>query len=76
MQAYLDNLNLLYVAFTRPIDRLYAFAPLPEKSLLKNTADLAFQTFSATQELDAEAEIKSWECCWNRDKGVFEIGTT
>lgn len=76
IQAYLDNLNLLYVAFTRPIDRLYAFAPLPAKSALKNTSELAFQTFSATQGLNAEAETRLWEHYWNKEAGVFEMGTT
>ncbi len=30
-QIYLDNLNLVYVAFTRAIDRLYAFCPAKMK---------------------------------------------
>ena len=29
IQIYLDNLNLLYVSFTRACDRLYAFCPAP-----------------------------------------------
>lgn len=29
--SYMDNLNILYVGFTRAIDRLYVFAPLNEK---------------------------------------------
>jgi ATP-dependent helicase/nuclease subunit A len=28
LDTYLDNMNLLYVAFTRPTDRLYAFTPM------------------------------------------------
>ncbi len=32
LQIYLDNLNLLYVAFTRAEEALYAFAPLPRFS--------------------------------------------
>jgi ATP-dependent exoDNAse (exonuclease V) beta subunit len=31
LQIYLDNLNLLYVAFTRACDRLYAFCPALSK---------------------------------------------
>ncbi len=31
-QIYLDNLNLVYVAFTRAIDRLYAFCPSKPRS--------------------------------------------
>ncbi|NIV38060.1 MAG: hypothetical protein GWN58_54190, partial [Anaerolineae bacterium] len=44
MQAYLDHLNLLYVAFTRPEDRLYVLAQRPSKAALKTTADLLYQT--------------------------------
>jgi len=32
LQSYLDNLNMLYVAFTRPVDRLYIFTPQKSKS--------------------------------------------
>lgn len=32
LQIYLDNLNLLYVAFTRPEEALFVFAPLPNFS--------------------------------------------
>ena len=31
MQIYIDNLNILYVAFTRPEQELYAFCPKPLK---------------------------------------------
>lgn len=36
LESYLDNLNLLYVAFTRPKCRLYAFTNTPGKSAQKN----------------------------------------
>lgn len=32
LQSDLDNLNLLYVAFTRAVDRLYVFSQWPEKA--------------------------------------------
>ncbi len=46
LQIYMDNLNLVYVAFTRAIDRLYAFCPAKVKkgsyrvsNLLKDVLD-------------------------------------
>ncbi len=37
LESYLDNLNLLYVAFTRPQYRLYAFAPQSSSSKKSGT---------------------------------------
>lgn len=67
MQAYLDHLNLLYVAFTRPEDRLYVFSQRPPKSALKTTADLLYKTI--TQSAD-----ESWGYGWDDEAGVLEIG--
>ncbi|WP_339044747.1 UvrD-helicase domain-containing protein [Cardinium endosymbiont of Tipula unca] len=45
MQIYLDNLNLLYVAFTRGQSKLYIMSPLPEKMENMDTvADLVYQS--------------------------------
>ena len=40
MKGYMDNLNLMYVAFTRAIDMLYLGVPLQEANGLKTTGDL------------------------------------
>ena len=45
MQIHLDNLNLLYVAFTRAAERLYVMAPLPVQSeAIDSVADLIYQS--------------------------------
>lgn len=72
MQAYLDHLNLLYVAFTRPKDRLYVFAQHPLKTGLKTTSDLLYQTFVATQEDTHVSDM--WKNAWNMTTGTFEMG--
>lgn len=60
----LDNLNLLYVAFTRPIDRLYVVAP--ERGDKKDTAEsLTRQTITSVPELQSK---------YNAAEGKFEIG--
>jgi superfamily I DNA/RNA helicase len=50
--ACIDNLNLLYVAFTRPKHRLIAFAPLPKKpEILSDTASLLWRCISGNETL-------------------------
>ncbi|MGI2262103.1 UvrD-helicase domain-containing protein [Candidatus Cardinium hertigii] len=45
MQIHLDNLNLLYVAFTRAAERLYVMAPLPAQTeAMDSVADLIYQS--------------------------------
>lgn len=73
MQAYLDHLNLLYVALTRPEDRLYVFAQRPPKVALETTSDLLYQTLSQAQETDVGP--KAWDHCWDVTTGVLAIGT-
>ncbi|MEM9417201.1 MAG: UvrD-helicase domain-containing protein [Bacteroidota bacterium] len=67
MQAYLDHLNLLYVAFTRPEDRLYVLAQRPPKTALKTIADLLYQTI-------VQGADESWSHSWDDGAGVLEIG--
>lgn len=53
VQNYIDNLNILYVAFTRPEDRLYVFTPLSDESKLTCVSSLLFQTLSGNENFDA-----------------------
>jgi ATP-dependent exoDNAse (exonuclease V) beta subunit len=60
----LDNLNLLYVAFTRPVDRLYV---IPECGDKKDTAEsLIKETILSVPELYSK---------YNAAEGKFETGT-
>ncbi len=50
--TYIDNLNLLYVAFTRPKHRLIAFAPIPRKpETISDAADLLWRSITDTASL-------------------------
>lgn len=40
IQIFLDNLNLLYVAFTRAVDHLHVFIPLPKKKKQFHVGDV------------------------------------
>ncbi len=49
--TYIDNLNMLYVAFTRAKHRLIAFAPLPGKSeTVSDISDLLWRSFTITSQ--------------------------
>jgi ATP-dependent helicase/nuclease subunit A len=39
-RVYVDHLNLMYVAFTRAMEGLFVFAPLPARDKLTNAADM------------------------------------
>ena len=46
--SYVDNLNLLYVAFTRAIDALYVFSPEPVKDKIENNiGNLIYHTLKS-----------------------------
>ncbi|WP_298652194.1 UvrD-helicase domain-containing protein [uncultured Proteiniphilum sp.] len=50
--TYIDNLNLLYVAFTRPKHRLIAFAPIPRKpETISDVAGLLWRGITDTAPL-------------------------
>jgi ATP-dependent exoDNAse (exonuclease V) beta subunit len=69
IQVYLDHLNLLYVAFTRAEDRLYAFAEQPSKNRLETMADLVYQTVKGDVQQNEHVNNNSkyflnWEQYW------------
>lgn len=82
MKVYLDNLNLLYVALTRAVDRLYAFAGLPDRALNnlpKNTGALLHHVFhskhtGATPSTQAQTPYRSWEHYWHPATQTLAIG--
>lgn len=76
MQIYLDNLNLLYVAFTRPEDRLYIFAPQPNKPALKSIADLLLHTFTKKEQLPQKSNNQlDWYSYWDSTTHSLIVGT-
>ncbi len=43
INAFIDNVNLLYVSFTRSIDNLFVFGPYPKSDKISSVADLTMQ---------------------------------
>ncbi len=57
LKAYLDNLNLLYVAFTRPIDVLIGFGKLPKSSAkVSSIYDLLYPLLSSKDGWDEDLQ--------------------
>ncbi len=77
--TYIDNLNLLYVAFTRAKHRLIAFAPQPRKAgIISSVADLLWRGISdlMKQPNSDRPLICLNEFITERDHAtVFEYGT-
>lgn len=51
---YVDSLNLLYVALTRPVDELHIYCPMPdiEKNSIKTVGDLLYYTITEKNTTD------------------------
>lgn len=72
--TYIDNLNLLYVAFTRAKNRIVAFAPKskPLKDNFKDVASLLWHTFEMSGgDDDLVPLIDSFDI----EEGLFEMGS-
>ena len=76
MQIHMDNINLLYVAFTRAIDRLYIFTPHTINNKLDTTAELIQQTIEKNIALPQDDEnALAWKLYWNDSNQQLTIGS-
>lgn len=57
MHVFVDNLNVMYVAFTRAKRELLAFAPKPVREKITNTSSLLWQCISGSDNYDEENNI-------------------
>jgi len=72
IHTYIDNLNVLYVAFTRAKKELYAFAPKPKKeNELKDVAALLWNCVQATPEQKGLLNAGDY---FHAENAVFEVG--
>ncbi|MEQ9168547.1 MAG: 3'-5' exonuclease, partial [Fulvivirga sp.] len=56
LKNLLDNLNVLYVAVTRPESALYMFAPKGKETGLNKVNDLVYQLVSGQEQWDVETQ--------------------
>ncbi len=57
INAFLDNLNLLYVAFTRPVDALFAFGELPRNERISTVGQLTYHRVKGSGSWDEEKNL-------------------
>ena len=72
LNSFVDNLNLLYVAFTRAEDGLYVFGPAADPSLKGVSGLIREICFGEHQ---PNGDILEREACWDREKQIFSIGS-
>lgn len=73
LHAYIDNINILYVAFTRAKNELIVFAPKPKKEEINNISSLLWSTIhlSAHQDDNEKPHLNLHRYF---DGAVFEVG--
>lgn len=74
LYTYIDNLNLLYVAFTRAKNRIVAFAPKVKmsKNGFSNISSLLYSSFSMPNSQDGLISLHNY---FDEENDVFEVGT-
>jgi len=73
--AYVDNLNLLYVAFTRAEENLFCFSPIKENSKsIKNVGELLYFAYQNYQNYANNDMLIKFSDNWHNDKNTFELG--
>lgn len=75
LHAYVDNLNLLYVAFTRAEENLFTFSPIKEKiTSIKNIGDLLYFTYENYKKFPSDKSLIEIVDCWDNQSQSFELG--
>ncbi|MBI5218954.1 MAG: UvrD-helicase domain-containing protein [Bacteroidia bacterium] len=77
MKSYVDNLNLLYVAFTRAEEALQVFLPLPEKEGINNVADLIHYIFNQYTNFPARPDnqyLQEFVKDWDDNTHIYQLG--
>ncbi len=73
--AYVDNLNLLYVAFTRAEQNLFNFSPKKEKSNgIKNVGELLYFAYDNYKNYSVNEPLICFEENWKKEDNIFELG--
>ncbi|MCD4833427.1 MAG: UvrD-helicase domain-containing protein [Bacteroidales bacterium] len=75
LHAYVDNLNLLYVAFTRVKENLFCFSPLKDKTKkISNVGNLLFFTYQNYKNYPTDKTLIDFTDHWNTQTTSFEFG--
>ncbi len=77
LQAYIDNLNLLYVATTRAEEVLITYSPLPTNDRFAKISHLLFYIFENAAKYSSDfggKELINLNDNWNDEDKCFELG--
>eukprot|EP01029_Cantina_marsupialis_P004023 TRINITY_DN14006_c0_g1_i1.p1 TRINITY_DN14006_c0_g1~~TRINITY_DN14006_c0_g1_i1.p1 ORF type:complete len:1087 (-),score=31.67 TRINITY_DN14006_c0_g1_i1:1292-4552(-) len=78
LQAYIDNLNLLYVAQTRAEEVYISYSPLSAKREMKTVSDLLLFAFENADNFSSDffgKSIVKLSEYWNAEEHCFEMGS-
>jgi ATP-dependent exoDNAse (exonuclease V) beta subunit len=74
--AYVDNLNLLYVAFTRAAENLFCFSVKKDTiNKISNVANLLLSVYEKYTDFPSENSLLDLGKYWNPEESKFEFGT-
>ncbi|MCQ2974048.1 MAG: UvrD-helicase domain-containing protein [Bacteroidales bacterium] len=68
---YVDALNTLYVAFTRPVDELYFYCEIPQKETIKNIGDMLYFLMKDNVNINSEYPIVSLSDHFNESENIY-----
>ncbi len=77
LQAYIDNLNLLYVATTRAEEVLITYSPWTDKNNFSKVSDLLLHLFKNAAQYSTDfggKEIINLNLSWRDEDQCFELG--
>lgn len=74
LHAFIDNINIMYVAFTRAKNELIAFAPKPKKEEVSNIASLLWAGIHTSTDSDDKGASIDLAQHFDDEMNVFELG--
>jgi len=73
LHAFIDNLNILYVAFTRAKNELIVFAPRPKRTDINSISSLLWNTLNTNPSSGHHLHLDTSQAI-DVETGIFEIG--
>lgn len=71
LHAFIDNINVLYVAFTRAKSDMIVFSPLPKKKDINNISTLLWNCIATPFSQEGHIDLSTY---YDEEGNIFEIG--
>lgn len=72
--SYMDNLNMLYVSFTRAKERIYAFAKTSKSKTNNTISDNLLKTITDFEKFTTDDMPLKLNTFWDKTNGIFQVG--